>query len=338
MLQVYPFDQMMRDYPEWSRERVAASGCGCLLSLPGDWFKDSDVGAPCLKLFVLDALELHAEQRLAALASEFRAIGFSSMIALKSDAIVEPPAAPNLDWLKRMAAAYRDDPSLAWAQDNKNLADAAAVSNLLDRLSERARSLSGRCITNSEFLAERDSLRTLWEDLPEADRPTFPLTRPPKAESADAVPQSRPLSEPHTRFVHGLVRLLDDWDLDRLVTWDLPESRGPSLGFSEHGRHKIDLPPGFPIHKEDRLGDYIRQNQESIAEQSGIDDVERWKTYLNYLRLHYWNSLLRDRYLKARRVKGFVGNLEYQLGSLLGLSAGTVKNTLKALRGKQRGS
>lgn len=338
MHQVHPFDQMMRDYPEWSRDRIAASGCGCLLSLPASWFKDSGVGAPCLKLFELDVLELRAEQRLAALASEFCAIGFSSMMTLKSDAIVEPPAAPDLDWLKRMAASHRDDPAFDWAQDNKNLLNAAAAGDFLDRLSPRAWSLSGRCISSPKFLSDCNSLKILWNAIMEADRPSFPLTRLRKAESSDAVPQCRPLSEPLTRFFHGLVKLLDDWDLDRLVTWDLPESRGPNLGPDEHGVHQIDLPPAFPVHKEDQLGDYVRQNQEAIAAKSGIDDVEKWKSYLTYLRLHYWNTVVRNRYPIDRQVKGFVGALEHELGSLLGLSEGTVRNNLKALRGKQRSS
>jgi hypothetical protein len=145
-------------------------------------------------------------------------------------------------------------------------------------------------------------------------------------------------------FVAEFDGFCDDWHLTGLVTWDLPEVRGPHWApelapddMRRRGGLSVTTPWHFPVICEDGLGRLLEDEHRRQAAERGVDDEESWQTYAGLLELYHWESVFRKRYPRHQCVRGFVTEMNSALSDILDLSTDRVQKLRKTLHALQSG-
>lgn len=184
---------------------------------------------------------------------------------------------------------------------------------------ERRASAAGRMICENPFREQRESLKRMWQSLSSDERPALPLSRSPKLDSplpATTVATQTEMLE----FTQQFNQFCDVWHLSGMITWDLPDPKGPhDLGAEPH------LPWTFPSLAEDGYDRPARNAAAERAIQNGFDDWTSWKNYSHILRIDFWERIVASRYSSNRTRKLNKSMLDNVLAPLLRIDETRVK-------------
>lgn len=325
----------------WARE-----DCGPRLDelrlLYGDWFADrlseSSVvyrlpGTILQRLTGLLALtpeDQRAEALLDRICTKCHSVAVTGTSAVPYRWLRPRLAQPRTEWFGSMRA-------LGWT--SAHVWQAWELIDKADGMADRVKGAAGRLICCPNFLAARDQLQSRWQALPDELRPELPLYRSPQ--SAQQPPELQRVSAPPRlkRFTKELDAFCDEWNLQGLATWELPNPQGPKWPVlspsSEANRQPVvslETPWHFPVQHRDGCGDVVNEIHSQDATSRGIDDLAHWKTYAHLLELDHWERVIRSRYLDRKKPRGFVTGLEGVLGDLLDLDLDRVRKLRKLLR------
>lgn len=209
------------------------------------------------------------------------------------------------------------------------------VQELADRGGEsrrRLRGVVGWLLTEPAFLRQVADVRRLYQGLPEAGRPRFPLAR------VVQVPSSIE-GEGLLAFVATLRALLDRWGLLSLAAWDLPDPQGPFLpdllpagavARPTHGVY-VYVPVHYPLQGDDALQRRVAEFQRQQAAELGIDPSfagnAHHEAYGQMFRVLHLERAVRRRF--ARPPRGLAGGIEAAAAAALRLSTDRVQRLRK---------
>lgn len=286
-------------------------------------------------LFRIDPGSRRADAALASLCALNLSIGLSINRFIKCAQLQSPIPWPNDFDLS-------DFLNLGWTRS-----DIAAVKSLNDptaKIHKRLRSAAGRLISMPTFIAERNELLAIWQRLPIDQRPPFPIARSMRLVAAVDLVGSR-ASDELADFIARFDRFCDDWHLLGMVSWELPDVRGPrwvpgiaSDDSLRHGSLTVTTPWHFPVLAEDGLGRIVEEEHRRLSAQRGILDVDSWETYATLFDLHYWEYVFSQRYSQQQRIVKFKIEMESVIAGILNLSVTRVQKLRKWLHALQRGS
>ncbi len=187
---------------------------------------------------------------------------------------------------------------------------------------KRRTATAGMVICKPAFLEERDELKSLWQKLSSTEQPAFPLIRSPviPVEYLQALgthfPDSSAYSQEVEQFTRKFDQFCDKWCLMRMITWDLPDPKGPSDN---------KLPWLFPAHRSDDIVDSLIVKSKGIAEQHGFDDQGSWDSYCSIMKIDHWERTINARYADRPKPSGGTTKLLHVLSNLLGVGFDRVK-------------
>lgn len=247
------------------------------------------------------------------------------------------------------ATAPAVDPALAadlgWTK--ADLAALDGVAGKLDSTRGRLLGVTGRLVTLPSFLAETGTLRRHYFDLPEVDRPGWPLRRPVRHPAPGE--GDREVSRVPGDFAALLAAHLDRWGLMSLADWDLPDPQGPLLpsdlpaGAPAEPAHgiRIVVPLHYPLQGDDDLLRQVKLFQEQAVKDSGLPDglagVERHGQFAQLFRLVRLEAALRSRW-PVPPPRGAVGQIERAAAEVLGVGLETVGRMRKWVAGLRSGT
>ncbi|MBX9581064.1 MAG: hypothetical protein K2X87_12215 [Gemmataceae bacterium] len=196
----------------------------------------------------------------------------------------------------------------------------------------RLRGVVGWLLTEPAFLRQVADVRRLYQGLPEAGRPRFPLAR------VVPVPGTTG-GERWAAFAAALRALLDRWGLMSLAAWDLPDPQGPLLpdhlpadavARPAHGVY-VYVPVHYPLQGDDALQRQVAEFQRQQAVGLGIDPSfagnTHHETYGQMFRVLHLERAVRHRF--ARPPRGLAGGIEAAAAAALRLSTDRVQRLRK---------
>lgn len=187
---------------------------------------------------------------------------------------------------------------------------------------KRRTATAGLMICKPAFLEERDELKAMWQKLSSTEQPVFPLNRSPIIpvdyfqSTGTRFPDSPAYSQEVEQFTRKFDQFCDNWCLMRMITWDLPDPKGPSDN---------KLPWLFPAHRSDGIVDSLIVKSTGIAEQHGFDDQGSWDSYCSIMKIDHWERTINARYADRPKPRGGTTKLLHVLSNLLGVGFDRVK-------------
>ena len=287
-------------YQEWLSQRSAEAIDGEVFCLP-------NVEISVQVFFGLSAGEQKAEQRLRTLCSDMQAIGHRP----GSDKWIRYPfLMPSIKSTE--VRSQSDLIALGWEQHQ--VGALPALTQKANDIDFRLAGVAGRLIADPEFLKQRDELRTLWNAVPQAERPEFPLRR---TREATAPPPGFQKMRANSRLARFLVRLdefCDRWQVFELATWNLPLPDGPhwprllpaATADTSQSTTVLQTPVRFGLRSDDGTGKVHQQEHEMAKATAGIDDVDSWNTCARLLKIDHWERVLRTRYSGRQRPQNHI--------------------------------
>lgn len=313
----------------WVRARAKD---GVTLCLPWD-----ALGA-ALRLYKLDESEEAAEVEFAELCRQWQAIGYGCASPIRYSPLLEPAPMPTIG--KKQAEELLE---LGWERDDIESYNANRLPH--KRLLYRWTSATGRLLSREDFLAERDSVRSIWQSIPFSVSPDLPLTLPASLSRRIKLGNVRivPVPAAQQEFWREFLLFCERWQIIEMATWDLPLPQGPRssglpLGRCREGTVEFHTPWHFPLEKSDGQGDAVYAAHADQCRVYGVDDHESWETYASLLTVSHWQTVCAERYPKARRVSDFSFRLDQLLAEVLSMSEERVKKLRSLLRSLQSGS
>ena len=203
-----------------------------------------------------------------------------------------------------------------------------------DDARRRLRGVIGWLLTEPAFLAQVADVRRLYDALPPAARPRFPLGRLLLAPGAGG-------GEPFRAFADGLVRLLDRWGLATLAAWDLPDPQGPLLpnylppGAPARPAHGVwvYVPVHYPLQGDDAIQQQVIEFQRRQVAELGIDPSfagnTHHETYERMFRVLHLERAVRRRF--AHPPRGLAGQVEAATAAAIHLSVERVQRLRKMI-------
>ncbi len=172
----------------------------------------------------------------------------------------------------------------------------------------RLKGYAGWLLTEPTFLHDCRSLAQRWKDLPEADRPRFPLRRGSfHSDLPERTPHDR-LRGRRRRSRADFFHYCDRWGLAGMASWDLPDPQGPLFpnllphgapALPQRGLH-LYLPIHYPLTGDDDLLARILQEQRCLADQLGLPrsaaGLPHHKAYATILEVLHWQRVIPDRF------------------------------------------
>jgi hypothetical protein len=235
----------------------------------------------------------------------------------------------------------RPDPA-AFPGLNWTASQVAQIGTLLGRAddyAERLKGYAGWLVTEPQFLAERDRLRSAWQSLAPGQRPAPPLGR-----LLEVPRPGRPLRE----FGRSLGSFLERWGLTEMATWDLPQPQGPLLpnllppGAPADPTHgvRISLPAHFPVAGADNLTRAVRQLQAQAAADAGLTaeaaGLPHHQSYARMLEAAHLEHVIRTR-IPDPPPQGLAGAIIAAIAGHLGCGEDAVRKYRKAIARCRRG-
>jgi hypothetical protein len=195
---------------------------------------------------------------------------------------------------------------------------------------ERQSAYVGWLMCNDQFLETLRCVQQSYNELDVAERPAFPLLR-------DYFPREFQIegravrSAKRDRFHPQLNALMDGWNLQALMSWELPLPFDPRIADGGSATSTpmpphavvVMLPLHYPLTQADELAVEILRRQASLAAERKMGNFiplltkhEMWgKIFL----VQHWERIIRSRYLSPLK-KGAISSLETALGA--GLQCG----------------
>lgn len=324
-----PMEQLQEFHERHGRWFVMQQSAeGIAYALPLGHFDDA------VALFRIDNDARNADAALARLCALSLSIGISRNRFIKCAQLQSPIPWPNDFDLS-------DFLDLGWTRS-----DIAAVKSLSDptaKIHKRLRSAAGRLVSMPTFIAAKNELRAVWQRIPIGQRPAFPIARSARLLVGAGIVESQ-ASDEIAGFIARLNRFCDEWHLLGLVSWEVPDVRGPlwvpgmaSNDSLHYGSLSVTTPWHFPVLAEDGLGRIIEEEHRRLSAQRGILDIDSWETYATLLDLHYWEFVFSQRY-SQQRIARFKTEMESVIAGILNLSVSRVQKLRKWLHALQRGS
>jgi hypothetical protein len=214
----------------------------------------------------------------------------------------------------------------------------------VDRVAERLPAAVGRLLSRPDFLQAQDRLRVQWLRLPLAKRPPLPLDtlrQTPASKAPGGWQQER--HDGVVEFWRAFIEFCDQWQLNGMATWDLPDPcapQWPRVSLAQDDRDdeaRISTPWHFPLLRSDSLGEAATAIYERSVKRRGVDDHGSWETYALFLPLVHWERVLRSRYLEQQK-RGFVREMEFLLANLLDVSRDRVQVLRKRIAALRAGN
>ncbi len=224
-----------------------------------------------------------------------------------------------------------------WTAEQKQTAETLLSS--LDDIRDRTIGGAGVVAFHSRFRRDCTILRNTWASLPQPDRPSLPLDRPPQLAlrvGGKQLSQNRKLS----RFYHQFDEFCQRWRLQGLLTWDLPNVCGPNFSGIDPlnpsppaGTVHFDIPPHFHLLQSDQLGKIVTQQHRRESEEMELTALGRWQEYAQLLRIHFLQIVAQSRYRNRSRPKNAITRLRSILAVWLGVDEDRVKKLQSRVQG-----
>lgn len=318
------FAELRRRYPVWA-ERFAGDEPVYTIPLPAveQLARSARVNEPP----PFDAGAADAERAFSRLCAANHAVGFRSNVPVSF-----PLLATERAELPPLAA------SLGWPADQLE-----AVRRALSRGDEtrrRLRGVLGWLLTEPAFLAQVAEVRHLFEAIPPATRPLFPLARLLSVPGTGSVAGLRTFGE-------ALAQLLDRWGLATLAAWNLPNPQGPLLpnylpdGAPARPVHGVwvYVPVHYPLQGDDELQRQVVEFQRQQARELNVDPSfagnTHHETYDRMFQVIHLERAVRSRF--AHPPRGLVARIEDAAATALHLSADRVRRLRKMIAQCQAG-
>lgn len=276
---------------------------------------------------ILDA-DLVAEQCFAELCKTFLSVGICSDQPLP------------YRWLRPRIGIVSDDfltemKPLGWTDEH--IDQYKTGSDKADDLAERLKGSVGRLVCSPLFCKRRDELRKKWQKLPLDKRPRLPLSRSPKLSSSGNRMFSREVPPRNLiKFVREFDRFCDEWRLNGMTAWELPDVDGPkwpaeclSSQRQLSGQFVWDTPWHFCVLAKDGLGEAQRLEHALVAKERGVNDHGKWQTYSHLFEIGFWENVTRIRYKRQQRARAFVTAQEQFIADIVNLDPERVQKLRK---------
>lgn len=226
---------------------------------------------------------------------------------------------------------------------DQQMSEAESLLQKLNDVRHRTIGGAGMVAFHPEFRRECNELRGIWESLPEAERPSMPLERPPQFADTSGG-NERPENENRSQLYRQFEDLCEKWGLLAMTSWDLPIARGPNLSGVDPlnpsppaGTVSFDIPPHFRLLTTDHMGKTVQQQHLVESSEMGFDDLGQWQEYAHLLRIHFLQRVVASRYSARPRPKAQVARLRSLLAAWLYLDEERVKKLQRDLRRKLNG-
>jgi hypothetical protein len=319
------FDAMHRGHPFRSIEPLYA--------LPSDLLKSIQNFVPKW----LSAAEIAFEETLANLVARHYSFGMFCGMPVKSFLLNRTPKPIISEDQFRLAG---------WDRYNMTLEDVLRAVPLADErfdpIYEQLQAYVGWLLTNQQFLAERDRLRSRWEQLVMGSIPAYPVRIADEPDEPQSMPPPQGGKDVTKNMVSEFNAFYERWQIRRLVTWDLPEpfevnlSGCPTPGGCQPENSKfgfdltpiLRLPARYPL--QQILADI--QHQETPehlrpwldAQDRMHDDGLRHGRFGHFFEIVFFrDTVLASRY--QDRFSGHVELLDYAFADFLGFGSDSVK-------------
>lgn len=198
----------------------------------------------------------------------------------------------------------------------------------------RRKGYVGRLLTNAAFLAEFAVQRELWETLPAAERPRFPIRGDGPASAPPGL----------AGFAAAFAGFCGRWALDGAASWDLPLPAAAQV--ADHPPAASPAPRGvyvfLPFHlpPDEGLFRRIRRAQEAHARDLGLADATadaaHYEAFARILDVLHLERVASARYRPPGRGRGFVAVVVRGIAASLGLREAQVDKWRKAASARLR--
>jgi hypothetical protein len=213
----------------------------------------------------------------------------------------------------------------------------------IDSIHDRVRAAAGWLICHSEFVEARNKLQQEWSRLRKDQRPALPLLRSNQLQQKH--PETRKARESKKLQFHRCFdQFCDEWRINAMITWELPNPDGPKWPNNffcreaiKEGSTLMDTPFHFAIQSQDETGKDVKRLHDDLAEKREFPDQSKWKTYAQLLRLSFWEVVLDQRYRSNSRVNRYVTIKVSLLAEILGLDQERVLKLRRTLSEFRRG-
>ena len=312
------FAELRRRYPAWA-ERFGDTEPVYAIPLPA--VERLARSARANERPPFDAAAADAERAFSRLCAANHVVGF------RGDAPIPFPL---------LATARAELPpivaALGWSADQLEAVRGAL--NRGDEMRRRLRGVIGWLLTEPAFQAQVAEVRHLFEAIPPAARPLFPLAR------LLAVPRSGGATRVRA-FGDVLGPLLDRWGLATLAAWDLPNPQGPLLpnylpdGAPARPAHGVwvYVPVHYPLQGDDELQRQVAELQRRQAGELNIDPSfagnTHHETYDRMFQVIHLERAVRRRF--GHPPRGLVSRIEDAAAVALHLSVDRVRRLRKMI-------
>jgi hypothetical protein len=236
--------------------------------------------------------------------------------------------------------------------------DAATLMEVHIASWDRLKGYAGWLVTDTEFIREREQLRSQWAQLPATAQPCPPFDQVAHlnastilaieeycAKLSSKPSNSLPLTKIKMSFLEAMSEFLRRWNLCQLTTWDLPLPFGPLLAddLSRHSQaipeHSVQLilPIHYPLTTSDTLLATIREKQKRVARQQGLNPqvaaLQHYVSLGRMMQVQHIEHTIRSRYSGT----GLVALIERAVAASLGLSIAQTAKLRKAISACRRG-
>jgi hypothetical protein len=318
------FAELRRRYPVWA-ERF--SGDEPVYAIPLPAVERLARSAQANDRPPFDAVMADAERAFTTLCEANHVVGFRGEVPISF-----PLLATERAELHPIVAAF------GWPPEQLD-----AVRGLLNRGDEmhrRLRGVIGWLLTEPAFREQVAEVRHLFEAIPPAARPLFPLARLLSVPGTGSASRFR-------AFGDALGQLLDRWGLATLAAWDLPNPQGPLLpnylsdsapARPAHGVW-VYVPVHYPLRGDDELQRQVVEFQRQQASELNIDPSFAGNThhevYDRMFRVIHLERAIRSRFDHPPR--GLVARIEDAAATALHLSPERVQRLRKMIAQCQAG-
>ena len=226
--------------------------------------------------------------------------------------------------------------------------DATALMQVHTGSWERLKGYVGWLMTDPDFLRHRDAVRSLWAAISGGTPPCAPFGRTAAPEVFELFDKSA-YTKTKVAFFEAVNRLLEQWNLSQLTTWDLPLPFGPFLSddvwthtqaIAKHSVHLV-LPVHYPLTTSDELLAEIRKKQRRVAEEHGLSPhiaaLPHYDFLGRMLEVQHIEQTIRSRYVRAGYKAGAVTLIEGAVADAIGVSVAQTVKLRKAISACRRG-
>jgi hypothetical protein len=232
---------------------------------------------------------------------------------------------------------------LKWAPNSYTESTRQLIDERNEQMRRRLLAYAGYVTFHSDYQKEKEALRAMWRAL--SCRPAFPLVANVHDQLPRPVPDTtcsvvEPLPDNVVRLLQAVGTCLRKWQLNRLVTWDLPVPQGPLVDLPLRTALRLlgpdqivsTIPAFYDLPARENEREARQSQQQFVARQAGLEGTfpisglggrgADPSTEESAYRLWVLENSVRSRYGSPR---GMVSRLVAAFCTLLGCEENRVK-------------